>query len=103
MAEKQKSLFDVPVWIETTAWEGFEEMRRKQRKLLTDRARNCIVNTLWRLKTDEGQDPNAVLDQSTTNCWLDVYPVRQREERRNVTASESKFSRSIRAIREACE
>ncbi len=106
MKQDQKKLFEVPVWIDSKAWEGFEEMRKKQKKPLTDRARNCIVNTLWRFREDENQNVDAVLDQSTVNCWLDVYPLRERRNgngtgRQQQGNYESKFARVQRAIREA--
>jgi hypothetical protein len=90
MKQDQKQLFEIPVWIDSKAWEGFEEMRKKQKKPLTDRARNCIVNTLWRLREDEHQNADAILDQSTVNCWLDVYPIREKRNGNGRTAGHSK-------------
>jgi hypothetical protein len=99
MKQDQKQLFEIPVWIDSKAWEGFEEMRKKQKKPLTDRARNCIVNTLWRLREDEHQNADAILDQSTVNCWLDVYPIR---EKRNGNGTgkhqETAMERSLRRL-----
>src|ERR1039457_820963 len=65
-----------PDWMPKEAWDGFEKMRRKQKKPLTDRARICVVNTLAKLR-EQGEEPEKVLDQSTVNCWLDVFPLRE--------------------------
>lgn len=62
----------LPDWIDAAAWSGFEEMRKKIRKPMTDRARSLVVNELARLR-DAGIPPIEVLDQSTRNCWQDVY------------------------------
>lgn len=74
-AAPRRSEFDVPRWIQPEAWRGFEEMRNRIKKPMTDRARNLIVKQLLRLH-GEGHDPNDVLDQSTRKSWQDVYPIK---------------------------
>ena len=69
---------DLPDWISTEAWEGFDAMRRKSRHPLTPRAAKLVVNELAKLRA-AGHDPNAVLDQSTRNGWRDVFPLRDRQ------------------------
>lgn len=68
--------FALPDWIPKDAWEGFEEMRRRIRKPLTERARQLTITNLQKLRDDEGEDPVACLDQSTQRGWLGVFPVR---------------------------
>jgi uncharacterized protein YdaU (DUF1376 family) len=69
------SAFALPDWIDREAWNGFEEMRRKIRKPLTDRARTLHLRELETLR-DNGHSPSAVLNQSTMNSWLGLFPVK---------------------------
>jgi uncharacterized protein YdaU (DUF1376 family) len=81
---KAQSAFQLPDWIPQSNWQDFEEMRRKARKPMTDRARALVVAELFKLR-NSGHDPAKVLDQSTRNAWQDVYELRgengQREQR----------------------
>ena len=66
----------LPTWIPAEAWAGYIEMRVAIKKpLKTDRAINLAINTLDRLRAD-GNDPAAVLDQSTLNSWQGLFAVR---------------------------
>lgn len=71
-----KPTFQLPDWIPQDAWDGFEEMRKKTKHPLTDRARKLIITELARLK-ELGYDPGKVLDRSTTNNWRDVYQLKE--------------------------
>lgn len=51
-------------------------MRKRTRKPMTARAMTLAVATLERLKA-EGQDPAAVLDQSTLKSWQGLFAVKQ--------------------------
>jgi len=68
----------LPGYIDKDAWSGFEEMRKSIKKPLTDRARMLILYELQRMK-DAGHDPNRCLDQSTLNCWQDIWVPREKE------------------------
>lgn len=69
---------DLPNWMPREAWEGFVEMRQKIKKpLKTDRAVKLAISTLEKLRA-EGQDVAAVLDQSTMNSWLGLFPIVER-------------------------
>jgi Helix-turn-helix domain len=68
--------FVLPDWIPREAWDGYEEMRRKKKKVPTDRARRLAVKELESLRA-AGHDPAAVLDQSTYNNWTGLFPVKQ--------------------------
>ena len=75
--KKQKqpsSGFVLPSWIDTSAWQGFEDMRRKERHPLTDRARTLAISKLEDLKI-VGNDSTQVLNQSTLNGWRDLFPI----------------------------
>ena len=67
--------FAPPPWIDPEAWKGFETMRAKIRKPMTDRARAMIVKELEALKA-QGHDPVAVLAQSEVHAWAGVFPVK---------------------------
>jgi len=68
---------ELPSWIDREAWAGFAAMRRKERHPLTDRAAGLILKKLDSLRS-EGNDPAAVLDQSTRNGWRDVFELKQK-------------------------
>lgn len=68
------SSFVAPLWIHHETWKAFEEMRRKIRAPLTDRARQNIVAELQRLQLS-GHDPDAVLNQSITRSWRGVFEI----------------------------
>lgn len=67
--------FAPPPWIDPEAWKGFEAMRTKIRKPMTDRARAMIVSELEALKA-QGHDPIAVLAQSELHAWAGVFPIK---------------------------
>jgi len=64
--------FVLPPWVDPEAWAGFEEMRRKERHPLTDRARKLAITDLERLH-NEGHNPAAVLNQSTMKGWRGLF------------------------------
>ena len=64
--------FALPDWVPIDAWQGFEEMRKKIRKPLTDRARKLILAELKKL----GDDPVALLNQSVQNSWSGIFPLK---------------------------
>jgi hypothetical protein len=69
----------LPDWLPREEWRGFEVMRRKIKKPMTDRAAAMALRKLGELR-DKGENPAAVLDQSTMHCWQDLYPIRERAE-----------------------
>lgn len=54
---------------------GFEEMRNRRRKPMTDRARTMLLNRLQELAPDDPAKQVRLLDQSTLKCWDTVYPL----------------------------
>ena len=70
--DKAQAPFEIPDWMPVEAWNGYVEMRNKNRKSMTDRARRMVVKALdgMRLK---GIDVAEVLDNSTRQNWTDVY------------------------------
>ena len=76
--DKPLSARAIPDWLPPDEWAGFKAMRVKTKKPLTDRAVAMAIRKLGELR-DGGEDPAAVLDQSTLHCWQDLYPVKDRE------------------------
>lgn len=69
-----KKSFLLPEWVDSEAWVGFEEMRKKIRAPLTDRARNGIIKELQKL-CPTGDNGAAILDQSTQRSWRGIFPL----------------------------
>lgn len=72
----------IPDWVPKDAWAGFVEMRKKIRAPLTGRAIKITIIKLADLHA-AGEDPGAVLDQSTANSWKGVFPVKHDNGGRN--------------------
>lgn len=69
------SAFALPDWIREEVWKAYEDMRKKIRKPMTDRARDLIIKKLHDMK-QAGQEANAVLEQSVIGSWTNVYPIK---------------------------
>ena len=74
--KKETKKFDLPDWISKDSWDGFVEMRKKIKKPLTDRACIGIINKLDKFGK---QNADAILDQSTENCWQTVYELKEQQ------------------------
>jgi len=80
--------FSLPDWVPRDAWLGWEEMRRGMRKPLTNAARTVNLRRLLKFR-DAGDDPRAVLDQSTGNGWAGLFAFKpDRGERKALTKAE---------------
>jgi len=80
---KQSSMFDIlPDWIPKEAWSEFVKMRTKIKHPLTEYAMKLAINKLAELR-DEGNDPQAVLDQSTFNSWQGLFAVKEKPSNGN--------------------
>lgn len=71
---------ELPDWLPLDAWNGYLEMRKRQKKVPTQRAIELAIAKLARMRI-EGQEVSAVLDQSTSNGWTDLYEVRGADRR----------------------
>lgn len=105
---KAASAFAVPDWIPQEEWQSFEEMRRKIRKPMTDKARSLIVTSLHKLRS-LGHSPKLVLEQSIRNSWQDVYELKgdshgtdgqhhQAQPKQHVTAQHQRWASNVRAV-----
>jgi len=70
----------LPGWIPAEQWAGYIEMRKKIRKPMTERAIKMAITTLDCLR-ETGNDPGAVLDQSTFNSWQGLFALKQEEKK----------------------
>ena len=66
----------LPDWLPLPEWEGFLAMRKKIKKVPTDRAIDLLIMKLEKLRAD-GEDVGQVLDQSTMGNYQGLFPVRQ--------------------------
>lgn len=80
--------FVLPEWVPVDAWKGWLEMRTKQRKRPTARAMALAVSELQKLAA-AGNEPGAVLDQSTANGWTGLFQLRS-----NGNGKDSGYSKS---------
>jgi len=62
----------LPEWLPLEAWAGYLEMRTKKKAPNTKRALQGAINNLDKLRK-EGDDPGAVLDQSTFRAWVGLF------------------------------
>lgn len=83
--------FVLPEWIPIEPWTAYLEMRKANRKVPTERAKTLVVRELDKLRA-KGEEPGAVLDQSTANNWTDVYPLKDKSARVSPTNGASNSS-----------
>lgn len=67
---------ELPDNVNPETWQDFEEMRKKLRKPLTDRAKKLAIGALQKIESSHGHDPNHVLEQSILNGWQGLFPVK---------------------------
>lgn len=67
------------------AWAEFKRMRKSIRKPMTPYAEVLMIKRL-RAFVDNGQDAQAMLDQSIMNCWQTVYEVKIEEVRQTASS-----------------
>lgn len=84
----------LPAWIPGDAWDSFVEMRRKLRAPLTKKAEEIAVSELKKLR-DEGNDPRAVLEQSTMKSWRGLFPVKHETRNAAVVNADEVAQREI--------
>lgn len=104
-APAKPALFVFPEWISGEVWADFEEMRRKKRAPLTDRARANIVASLIRFEA-RGQHADDVLNQSITNCWSGVFQIKEFEiggRNGNGNRGQGRTNGNLEAARRAAE
>ena len=73
---------ELPSWLPLPEWEGYVEMRRKMRKVMTTRAVALRIAELDQMRI-AGENIGAVLDQSTVHNWIGVFPVKPQDRRQD--------------------
>lgn len=66
----------IPDWVPKQIWADFKEYRIRKKAPLTERAIKGIISKLEKLKLD-GNDPEAVLDQTIVNGWTGIFEVKK--------------------------
>lgn len=61
-----------PDWVDAQDWDDYEEMRKKIRKPMTDRAKELAIKTLDDLRK-QGFDPSEVLKSSIQNSYQGLF------------------------------
>jgi hypothetical protein len=65
----------LPEWLPIEQWNGFIQMRKQMPKVpFGERAQKLAISELEKLRA-QGQDPGAVLDQSTMKGWRGLFPI----------------------------
>jgi hypothetical protein len=72
----------LPDWLPKEAWTEFLAMRKRKKKPMTDYAIKLAINKLDRLRAD-GEDPEAVLNESIFHEWDGLFPVRKSVQQRS--------------------
>jgi len=65
----------IPEWISKELWSDFREFRIRIKAPLTDRATKNIISELEKFR-NEGQDPEAIINQSITRGWRGVFKIK---------------------------
>lgn len=101
-ADRKTPKIAVPEWIDQEAFAGFSEMRLKIKKPMTERAAKLVFGKLERFR-DDGKDVTAILNQSTLNCWQDVYELKAPQSNGKGQHRESLAEQGERELRTAGE
>lgn len=72
--KEKASAFALPDWVPAEPWKAWLEVRKRMKAPNTDYALGCAVKDLERLR-DAGDDPQAVLDRSTSRGWRGLFPL----------------------------
>ena len=69
---KKEKDFVLPDWVPVDAWNGYMEVRKKNKYPLTTRAMNLLIGKLEEFRA-KGYDIQAIIDESTTRGWRSVF------------------------------
>ncbi|HEX4500584.1 MAG TPA: hypothetical protein VH187_05340 [Scandinavium sp.] len=75
-AVKQEAAPPLVDWLPLITWRYYVEMRTKINRPLTPHAIDLKIRELEELK-NSGEDPTEVLEQSISNSWAKLYPVKR--------------------------
>lgn len=85
---------EIPEWIPVDEWNGFIAMRKRKGGMPTARAIQLMLGKLekWRSK---GQDPGAVLDQSTEAQWTGIFEIKDDRNGKGNRDNRDGFAREL--------
>jgi hypothetical protein len=83
-----------PSWIDPGTWQTYLDHRRCIKAPMSEVAQQRAITALERLRL-EGQDPEAVLNQSIVNGWKGLFPVKD-----GAPGAPSKFNDNVRVLYE---
>jgi len=92
--EPEKEAVELPDWMPANLWADFVEHRRKTKAPMTDIAQQRALKKLAAMRS-EGQNIEAVVEQSIINGWKGLFPVKAD---RCQSAPGSRFTASIDAL-----
>ena len=75
-AEQPQLIDELPDWLPHEQWGEFVKMRKTLKKPMTDYAQRLMIKRLDAMR-EQGQDVQAVLEQSLLRSWTDVYAVKE--------------------------
>jgi len=99
LSTKAVSKFRLPDWIDSERWNDYEDMRKKLKKPMTDKARSLAVGKLVELEV-QGSPHEAVLEQSIMNSWQGLFPVRDEGGARGTSKAQQRTTGMVNAGRE---
>jgi hypothetical protein len=73
--EEKESVFLLPEWIKKETWAAFMDVRKKLKAPQTDHALSLIISKLNKLRIS-GQTTEEILNESITNGWKGVFPLK---------------------------
>lgn len=79
--------FVLPNDIPAEPWNGFVEMRRQQRKPMSERAMDLAVTKLRKLRDEDGWPPGDILDHCTLNNYQGLWPPKREIQNGHRTAN----------------
>lgn len=72
----------LPDWMPLEAWNGYVDMRKKTKKPMNERTIELRIAELHAF-LEAGEDIAAILDQSTTNNYTGLFPLKERRDASN--------------------
>ncbi len=89
---KETKEWDLPEWISKDTWNDFSEMRKSKKEPLTEMSAKRIIAKLEKIKLS-GQNPNEILDESISNGWKGVFPLKENYARTNADRKNTQSTR----------
>lgn len=93
-------VFTLPDWIDLDTWTRFVEMRKTIKRPMTEYAKYLMGKHLEKLR-DQGNDPNACINQSTRLNWQDIYPTKGEANGTNKFSNQSRTRENTIGIQPA--